>query len=159
MPPSAGACQTTDAALNPDCGRAGPRSSIMTAIGWRAATSGGTRTPVSGAGTGVGVGTGGGVGMGVDSGVGVGSGVGTGVGVTVGDGFGAPGGLAAPATWDGSTVDDAVPPAPATSAPRPRPPITATSTRTATTARLIGWGVPGGPGSLPPTGAGPGGGR
>jgi hypothetical protein len=67
MPPSAGACQTTDAALNPDCGRAARRSSIMTAIGRRAATSGGTNRPVKGAGmrTGVGLGVGVGVGLGV----------------------------------------------------------------------------------------------
>src|SRR4051812_35587150 len=51
MPPSAGACQTIDAALNPDCGRAGERSSTMTAIGWRAATAGVTRRPVSGSAT------------------------------------------------------------------------------------------------------------
>src|SRR6185503_1374522 len=69
MPPSAGACQTTDAALNPDCGRAGERSSIMTAIGCRAAAAGLTSPPVSGAGTsvgpGVGVGRGGRLGVGV----------------------------------------------------------------------------------------------
>src|SRR5437879_11177975 len=51
MPPSAGACQTTDAALNPDCGRAGDRSSIITAIGWRRATCGVTSRPVSGSRT------------------------------------------------------------------------------------------------------------
>src|SRR5258707_1103372 len=62
MPPSAGACQTIDAALNPDCGRAGDRSSIITAIGWRAAAAGLTRRPVSGSGTRTGVGFGSGVG-------------------------------------------------------------------------------------------------
>src|SRR5262245_30950122 len=51
MPPSAGACQTIEALLKPDCGRAGERSSIMTAITWRSAASGLTRRPVSGAGT------------------------------------------------------------------------------------------------------------
>src|SRR5919202_1645980 len=51
MPPSAGACHTTDAAENPDCGRAGERSSTMTAIGWRAARAGGTGSPSRGAGT------------------------------------------------------------------------------------------------------------
>src|SRR5689334_24961480 len=70
MPPSAGACHTTDAALNPDCGRAGPRSSTMTAIGWRRATAGVTSRPVSGAGTRTGVGVGVGVGTGVAVGVG-----------------------------------------------------------------------------------------
>src|SRR5438552_18437924 len=65
MPPSAGACQTIDAALNPDCGRAGERSWSITAIGWRAAAVGVTRRPVSGSATrtgpalGVGVGVGG----------------------------------------------------------------------------------------------------
>src|SRR6185295_4272452 len=58
MPPSAGACQTTDAALNPDCGLAGERSSIMTAIGCCAAAAGLTSSPVSGAGTSVGPGVG-----------------------------------------------------------------------------------------------------
>src|SRR5437899_2650649 len=56
MPPSAGACQTTEAAEKPDWGRAGDRSSIITAITWREAMFGGTRTPVSGAGTRFGVG-------------------------------------------------------------------------------------------------------
>src|SRR6185312_15081533 len=62
MPPSAGACQTTDADDRPDCGRAAPRSSIITAIGCRFATAGETGRPVSGAGTVTGVGTGVGVG-------------------------------------------------------------------------------------------------
>ena len=62
MPPSAGACQMTDAALNPDCGRAADRSSIMTAIGWRRAWAGVTMRPVSGAATRIGVGAGVGVG-------------------------------------------------------------------------------------------------
>src|SRR5256885_15625575 len=65
MPPSAGACHTTDAELKPDCGRAGPRSSIITAMGRWAATAGGTLTPSSGAGTRTGVGAGVGVGDGV----------------------------------------------------------------------------------------------
>ena len=65
MPPSAGACQTTAAALKPDCGRASNWSSIMTAIGCWAATFGDTSTPVSGAGTSTGVGSGaGGVALG-----------------------------------------------------------------------------------------------
>src|SRR3954451_1987107 len=38
MPPSAGACHTTDASLRPDWGRATRRSSSMTAIGRRSAT-------------------------------------------------------------------------------------------------------------------------
>src|SRR5688500_14125849 len=88
MPPSAGACQTTDAAENPDCGRAGPRSSTITAIGCCAARSGVTGTPVSGAATGAGVGIGVGVGVGVGSGVGVGVGVGSGVGARVGSAVG-----------------------------------------------------------------------
>src|SRR3954470_6176332 len=66
MPPSAGACQTIDADPKPDCGRAGKRSSIITAIGCRRAASGVTSRPVNGAGTsfgdGVGVGDGEGVG-------------------------------------------------------------------------------------------------
>src|SRR5919107_3249020 len=73
MPPSAGACQTTEAALNPDCGRAGPRSSTITAIGWRSATAAVTRRPVSGAGTRTGVGDGVGVGTGVAVGLGAGA--------------------------------------------------------------------------------------
>ncbi len=58
MPPSAGACHTTDAALKPDCGRASNWSSIITASGCCAAAFGVTRTPVSGAGTSSGVGSG-----------------------------------------------------------------------------------------------------
>src|SRR3982750_502557 len=69
MPPSAGACQTTDADVKPDCGRAALRSSIITAIGRWAAALGETRTPSSGAGTRTGVGRGGGVGTGVGDGV------------------------------------------------------------------------------------------
>ena len=72
MPPSAGACQTIEAALKPDCGRAGDRSSIITAIGWRRAAAGDTGSPVSGAGTVTGVGTGVGVGIGVAVGVALG---------------------------------------------------------------------------------------
>src|SRR5487761_2262480 len=56
--PSADACQTTEAALNPDCGRASAWSSTMTAIGCRAASAGVTRSPLSGAGTSTGVGIG-----------------------------------------------------------------------------------------------------
>src|SRR3954469_21584758 len=71
MPPSAGACQTTDAALKPDCGRAGDRSSTITAIGWRFAAVGLTSRPVSGAATrvGPGVAVGSGIWLGVDVGV------------------------------------------------------------------------------------------
>ncbi len=83
MPPSAGACQTTDADVNPLCGRASGWSSTITAITWRAASGGATRTPVSGAGTRTGVGAGVGDGVGVGSGVGVGASVGMGVGVGV----------------------------------------------------------------------------
>src|SRR4051794_12975456 len=62
MPPSAGACQTIDAALNPDCGRASNWSSIITAIGWRIAAAGDTSRPVSGSATSTGLGVGLGVG-------------------------------------------------------------------------------------------------
>src|SRR5271169_2140017 len=65
MPPSAGACQTIDAAEKPDCGRAGARSSIITAIGRCAATARVTIRPVSGAGTSAGVGVGVGAGVAV----------------------------------------------------------------------------------------------
>src|SRR5882762_8862277 len=65
MPPSAGACQTIDALLKPDCGRASAWSSTITAIGCSAARSGLTRTPSSGAATSVGLGTGVGVGLAV----------------------------------------------------------------------------------------------
>src|SRR5512143_3275764 len=58
MPPSAGACQTIDAALNPACGRASTWSSIITAIGCCRAADSETGSPVSGAGTRAGVGTG-----------------------------------------------------------------------------------------------------
>src|SRR5262245_33784377 len=94
MPPSAGACQTTSALFSPDCGRAGPRSSIITAIACRFAIFSGTRLPVSGAGTsraGSGVGTDGIVGTGVGVGEGVGDGVGAGVGEGVGVGIAATG--------------------------------------------------------------------
>src|SRR5829696_6528319 len=80
MPPSAGACHTTEADDSPDCGRAPLRSSIITAIGCRAATVAVTGRPVSGAGTGAVVGTG--VGVGTAGGVGVA--VGTEVGVDAG---------------------------------------------------------------------------
>src|SRR6187551_2506255 len=90
MPPSAGACHTTEADARPDCGRAARRSSIMTAIGWRAATAGETICPVSGAGTRTGVGSGVGVGTGVGDGEAVGSvvGVGRAVGAAVRPGAG-----------------------------------------------------------------------
>src|SRR5688572_1052373 len=106
MPPSAGACHTTDASLNPDCGRAGPRSSTITAIGCCIAALGATSTPVSGAGTSVGVGSGvgEGIGVGLGPGVGLGRGVGSGLGEGIGsietsgvDGFGD-----APATREAS---------------------------------------------------------
>src|SRR5262245_24829859 len=138
MPPSAGACQTTDALLNPDCGRAGPRSSIITAMGWRAATAGGTRTPSSGAGTGVGVGTGVGDGVGVGWGVGVGGGVGVAVGAGVGAGVAATEGLPATATWDGPLDDVAMARPPARIAPIASPLAIATTTSTAMSARFIG---------------------
>src|SRR3954453_17753731 len=80
MPPSAGACQTTEAALKPDWGRASNWSSIMTATGWRLATSGVTSRPVSGAATSAG----GGMGVGVGEAVGVGVGLGVGVADAVG---------------------------------------------------------------------------
>src|SRR5215211_4783219 len=64
-----------DAALSPDCGRAGARSSTITAITWRCATAGSTRRPVRGAGTSNAVGTG--VGSGVPLGCGVAVGVAT----------------------------------------------------------------------------------
>ena len=64
MPPSAGACQTIEASVKPLWGRAAQWSSTMTATGWRAASSGFTRRPVSGATAGSGVGTG--VGSGAD---------------------------------------------------------------------------------------------
>src|SRR4051794_16867482 len=83
MPPSAGACHTTEAALKPDCGRASNWSSIMTATGWRLATSGVTGRPVSGAATSAGVG------MAVGVGEAVGVGVGLGLGLGVADGVGA----------------------------------------------------------------------
>ena len=86
MPPSAGACQTTDADDSPDCGRAALRSSIITAIGCWAATAGVTRRPVSGAGTRTGVGSGVAVGSGVGEAVTVGSGVPVGLRVAVGVG-------------------------------------------------------------------------
>src|SRR5665811_2095754 len=72
MPPSAGACQTTDAWLNPDWGRPAAWSSTSTAIGCRAASAGARRRPVSGATARTGVGTGGGAGVGTGAGVGFG---------------------------------------------------------------------------------------
>src|SRR6478672_11030489 len=84
MPPSAGACQTTEADDRPDCGRAAPRSSIMTAIGCRLATAGERGRPVSAPGTGVGVGTGVGLGEAVGSTVASGVPEVVGAGVAVG---------------------------------------------------------------------------
>ncbi len=79
MPPSAGACQTTDASVKPLWGRAFQWSSTITAIGWREARSGATRRPVSGATARAGVGDG--VGDGV---VPVGAGVTVAAGVPAG---------------------------------------------------------------------------
>src|SRR6266566_2750688 len=56
MPPSAGACQTTDASENPDWGLAGERSSIMTAMTCCFAAAGETGMPSSGAAMSTGVG-------------------------------------------------------------------------------------------------------
>src|SRR5512135_974646 len=70
MPPSAGACQTMPAELKPDWGRAGARSSIMTATTGLAASDGETSDPVRASTTSAGVGCG--VGEGVASGVGSG---------------------------------------------------------------------------------------
>jgi hypothetical protein len=56
----------------------------MTAIGWRFATPGVTRTPVSGAGTSTGVGCGVGVGLGVGLGRADGDGIGLGLAETGG---------------------------------------------------------------------------
>src|SRR6185295_17585256 len=75
MPPSAGACHTTEASLKPDWGRASGWSSIITATTCRLATAGDTMRPVSGAATRAGAGVG----------VAVGDGVGLGDGVTVGE--------------------------------------------------------------------------
>src|SRR5947207_2721236 len=138
MPPSAGACQTIDAALNPDCGRAGERSSTITAIGWRAATAGVTRRPVSGSATRTGP----------VLGVGVGA-VEGGAEATIDeldsvDGAGVTSGAA-----DGGVLPSAatrpepagVPWGPATSAaniPRPIPPTMARIPRTNTAPRVIG---------------------
>src|SRR6185295_3088057 len=58
MPPSAGACHTTDAELNPDCWRAGERSSIITAITGSLARAGVVSSPSSGATALTGVGSG-----------------------------------------------------------------------------------------------------
>src|SRR5471032_1523422 len=74
MPPSAGAWKTIDAELRPDCGRAGPRSSIITAIGWRAAAAGLTSSPVSADATSTGLG----LGLGLGDGDGLGTIVGLG---------------------------------------------------------------------------------
>ena len=80
MPPSAGACHTIEADCRPDCGRAGDRSSIITAIGWRCEAFSLIIRPVSADGNSSGVGVGVGLGVGVGVGVGVGDGVGVGVG-------------------------------------------------------------------------------
>ena len=111
MPPSAGACHTTDASLKPDCGRASGWSSIITAIGWRLAAAGVTSRPVIGAATGLGVGLGVGVGVGVGSGVAVGSGVGVAVGAVVGVGD-AEGETSACALGLGAAAPAAITPAP-----------------------------------------------
>jgi hypothetical protein len=71
MPPSAGAWKTIDAEPSPDWGRAGLRSSSITAIGWRAAAAGLTSSPVNGAGTRTGLGLGDGEGLGDGDGLGV----------------------------------------------------------------------------------------
>src|SRR5690349_12839352 len=81
MPPSAGACHTTDASLKPDCGRASGWSSIMTATTCRLATAGDRGRPGRGAGTSAGAG----VGVAVGVGVGVGDGVAVGVDVVLGE--------------------------------------------------------------------------
>src|SRR5689334_3503955 len=81
MPPSAGACHTTDASLKPDCGRASGWSSIITATTCRLATAGDTGRPVRGAGTSAGAG----VGVAVGVGVGLGDGVAVGVEVALGE--------------------------------------------------------------------------
>jgi hypothetical protein len=137
MPPSAGACQTIDAALNPDCGRAGPRSSTMTAIGWRRAAAGVTSWPVSGAGTS----TGDGLGVGVGSGVGDGEALAeTGTdGDADGDGAGDGGDEPSPATRPEPAGEDDGPPgraAFAASIPSPSPPRMASTARAGTTTRL-----------------------
>ena len=80
MPPSAGAWNTIEAELSPDCGRAGLRSSIITAIGWRAAAAGLTSSPVNADGTRIGLGLGlgaglAGVGLGLPPTVAVGAGL------------------------------------------------------------------------------------
>src|SRR6476661_8874830 len=117
MPPSAGACQTTEADDRPDCGRAAPRSSIITAIGCRLATAGETGRPVSGAGTVTGVGTG----VGVGTAVGLAGAVGSAVAVAVDPGV-SPAGVAVGtcAAADGRTeaagLPRAVAPMPTTSA-------------------------------------------
>src|SRR6476469_6127580 len=119
MPPSAGACHTIEAALNPDCGRAGPRSSIITALGRRFAAASVTIRPVSGSATRTGVGSG----VGVGSVVGVGETVGVGevVGSPEVDEDGAAVTTASPLP-DGLGLDDALP---ATTAP---PTTTASAT-------------------------------
>src|SRR6185295_19695250 len=72
MPPSAGACHTTDAELKPDCSRAGERSSIITAITGSLARAGVVSSPSSGATalTGVGSGDGDNEGLGLAESVG-----------------------------------------------------------------------------------------
>src|SRR5580765_2466532 len=140
MPPSAGACQTTDAALKPDCGRASNWSSIMTAIGWRAAAAGETRRPVSGAGTslgaGVGVGSGGYDGGGETDGPTEGLASGDGLGPTTGplDGGVLPSPATSPEPAGGVAPGDD---ASAANIPRPRPPRIARIPSARTAARFI----------------------
>src|SRR5258706_7483038 len=137
IPPSAGACHTTDAELKPDCGRAGDKSSTITAIGCWAAAFGVTRTPSSGAGTRFGVGTGVGDGVALDEGAELASGVALGVslGAAGGDG-GTNDGLPLAATWPGSSeaATDGLPRP--VSAASPTPTVTARTTR-ATMARRL----------------------
>ncbi len=83
MPPSAGAWKTIEAELSPDCGRAGLRSSIITAIGWRTAAAGLTSSPVSADGTSTGLG----LGLGLGDGDGLGTIVGLGAFDAEGDGL------------------------------------------------------------------------
>src|SRR5215213_8124458 len=126
MPPSAGACQTIEAALKPAWGRASAWSSTITAIARCRAASGVTRTPVRGAATRVDVGSGLGEGA---TGVGLGW-----PGLATPDAL-APaevGGVAVPvASGDGLA-------GPATRAPTNVPPITTMTATRATIAPLTG---------------------
>src|SRR5437899_1501175 len=96
MPPSAGACHTTDAAEKPDCGRAGPRSSIITAIGWRRASAALTGRPSSGPGTSAGPGVGVGLGLALGDGIALP----LGEGATIADGDGDPAAVAVAGVLD-----------------------------------------------------------